>query len=79
MNNPMKEVPKVIRVFGSLFDLFFGEGFAEENWTRVSIKGDIISYVKGKEINLWLKEHGRSLILLAERVKEKKNARLFMG
>jgi len=47
---------KVIRVFGSLYDLFYGDGW--EDWTRVSIKKipDLIkgfnlktSYVAGKE------------------------------
>ena len=44
--------PKVIRVFGSLHDLFFGDGW--EDWTRVSIKYGPenvrkVSFVAGKE------------------------------
>lgn len=40
-------MPKIIRVFGSLHDLFFGDGW--KDWTRVSIKNNIVKYVSGKE------------------------------
>lgn len=30
------------------FDIFVGEGW--ENWTRVQIKGDVLTHVKGRHL-----------------------------
>lgn len=67
----MFDAPKVIRVFGSLYDLFFGDGFEEDKWTRIAIKGENISHVKGRELGPWLNKNGSVIIELALKAKQR--------